>query len=96
MTLTATPSLLMPHGQDFDIFPVVSELTTAQAAKYLDGTEGLVNELLEDGLIKCRLENGECLVQWDSLVEYQQKWERRMAEADKLFTMFREAGMSDD
>ena len=90
------PSLLMPDGQDVALFPMPSELTIAQAAKYLDGTEGLVKELLEDGLIKYRLKNGEHLVQWDSLVKYQQEWERGHAALDELFRMFYEAGMSDD
>jgi len=95
-TATLPTSFLMPHGQDIDLFQMPSELTIAQAAKMLDSREGLIHELIEDGLIACRVKNGERLVQLDSLVEYRQEWERRMTQADKLFSMFREAGMSDD
>ena len=98
MTLTATPtySFLQTEGQGIPLFPPAPELTVAQAAKFLDGSEGLINELLDDGLITFRLVQGERLVQRDSLQKYEQERERRLAAADKLFSMFREAGMSDD
>ena len=96
MTFTAMPSLLMPDVQDIDMFPSVSELTVAQAAEFLDGTEGLINELLECGLLKSRLENGKRLIQWDSLEEFAREEERKDVALAELFRMFREAGMSDD
>ena len=97
MTFTAMPhSLLMPVGQDIDLFPAVSELTVAQAAKFLDGTEGLVDELLNAGLITSRMKNGVRLIPWDSLQNYAQEENRKDAALAELFQMFREAGMSDD
>jgi hypothetical protein len=97
MTLTlVSPPFLTEVGQNVDTFPVPSELTVAQAAKILDGSVGLINELLDGGLITFRLENGERMVQWDSLVDYAQERQRRRATADDLFSFFREMGLSDD
>ena len=96
MSLTSPHPFILFSEQDFVPFPTVSELTVAQAATFLDGREGLIHELIEDGLIECRVENGERLVQWDSLLAYQQEEERQIAAADRLFRMFCEAGMSDE
>ena len=97
MTFATMPSsFLMPDVQDIDVFPSVSELTVAQAAKFLDGTEDLIDELLNAGLITSRMQNGVRLIQWDSLEEFAQEEERKDAALAELFHMFREAGMSDD
>ena len=79
-----------------DMFPAVSELTVAQAAKILDGTEGLINELLEDGLLKFRLDNGKRLVQWDSLEEFLRQEQRSNAIVAEMIQMNRELGLYDD
>jgi len=65
MTLTAAPSHTFPttDGLGIAMFPTVSECTVAQAAQFLDGTEGLVHELMDAGLIAFRLENGERLIE---------------------------------
>ena len=85
MTFTTMPSsLLMPGGQDIDLFPMPSELTVAQAAKYLDGAEGLVEELLNAGQIAFHWENGERLVQWDSLLNYARNEKRRFDALAKM------------
>ena len=97
MTLMAPPQTFpTTDGRNIDVFPMVSECTVAQAARFLDGTEGLINELLDAGLITSRMEDGEHLIQRDSLMDYAQEMERRLAAADKLFSMFREMGLSDD
>jgi hypothetical protein len=97
MTLTIpSPPFLTEAGQDINLFPAPSELTVAQAAKILDGSVGLINELLDGGLIACRCENGERMVQWDSLLDFAEEEKRRDAALDELLEMFREAGMSDD
>jgi hypothetical protein len=97
MTLTIPSStFLIEAGQDVDLFPAPSELTVAQAAKFLDGSVGLINELLDGGLITFRWENDERLVQWNSLWKYAEDEKRRIAAMSELFQMFREAGLSDD
>ena len=80
MTLTATPtySFLQTEGQSIPLFPSAPELTVAQAAKFLDGSEGLINELLDDELIAFRLVKGKRLVQQDSLQAFAQEEERKM------------------
>jgi len=98
MTLTVAPShtFSTTDGRDIAMFPAVSECTVAQAAQFLDGTAGLVHELMDAGLIAFRLENGEHLIERNSLSDYLQEEERRLAMADELFSMFREMGLSDD
>ena len=97
MTFTTMPSsLLMPIGQDVDLFPVPSELTIAQAAKYLDGTEGLIDELLNAGQIASHWENGERLVRWDSLRNYARTEERRFDALAEMVQWEREMGLYDD
>ena len=98
MTLTVAPSPTFPTigGRDIAVFPGVSECTVAQAAQFLDGTEGLVHELVDAGLIGFRLDNGERLIDQNSLSDYVHDQERRHAAADELFSMFREIGLSDD
>jgi hypothetical protein len=51
---------------------------------------------MDAGLIAFRLENGEHLIERNSLSDYLQEEERRLAMADELFSMFREMGLSDD
>jgi len=89
-------SLLMPGGQDVDLFPMPSELTVAQAAKYLDGAEGLVEELLNAGQIAFHWENGERLVQWDSLLNYARNEKRRFDALAKMVQWEQEVGLYDD
>ena len=98
MIFTAMPSrsFLTTNGQDIELFPILSELTVSQAATYLDGSEGLINELLDAGLITFRLENGERLVQRNSLLNYAQEERCKLAAANELFRTFQEAGLSDD
>ena len=98
MTLTATPtySFLQTEGQSIPLIPPVPELTVAQAAKFLDGSEGLINELLDDGLIAFRLVKGERLVQRDSLQTFAQEEERKNAVFAEMVRMNQEMGLYDD
>ena len=94
--ITMPSSLLMPDELDIDLFPMPSELTVAQAARILDGSEGLVDELLNAGQIAFHWENGERLVQWDSLRNYARNEEHRF---DTLATMVQweqKMGLYDD
>jgi len=98
MTLTVTPSATFPTtgGRDIAIFPAVSECTVAQAAQFLDGTEGLVRELMDAGLIAFRLENGEHLIERSSLSGYLQEEKRKHAWLDEIVLWDQEMGLYDD
>ena len=96
MSLTSIPSYPVTDNRSFDLFPQPSELTVAQAAEFLDGAEGLVDELLNAGLIVFRLKNGERLVQWDSLLDYVQEEDRKNATLNEMVRMDQEMGLYDD
>jgi len=96
MTLTAIPSYPVAGSRSFDLFPQPSELTVAQAAEFLDGSEGYVDELLNAGLIVFRLKNGKRLVQWDSLLDFAQEEDRKNATLNEMVRMDQEMGLYDD
>ena len=97
MSLTTTPvsPFLATEGYAGMVY-ASTECTVAQAAEFLDVSEGFVNELLKSEQILFRLENGEHKIEWSSLRVYRQKRERRNADAVKLFHFFQEMGLSDD
>ena len=98
MTLTVSPSSVFSTtaGQDVAVFPVVSECTVAQAAKFLGLSEGYVNETLDDNLIAHRQEGGRRLIDWNSLQEYKQERERRLAAFAEMVQLNQEMGLYDD
>jgi len=96
MSFTALSHSVLPDGQDVALFPTPSELTVAQAAKFLRSSEGYLNEVLNAGYIAFRLENGERMVQLNSMLEYEQEQERRHAAFDEFVHMNQEMGLYDD
>ena len=96
MTFTISPPFEAIGEQGMELFPSISELTVAQAAKLIDTPEGYIDELLDAGRVVFRWENNKRLVQRDSLLNFEADRDRRHAELDKLFMMFREAGLSDE
>ena len=98
MTLTVAPTSVFSTttGQDVDIFPMVSECTVAQAAAFLDVTEGYINEVLDDNLIKHRSECGRCLIDCNELLEYKRERERGRAVLDEMARWDQEMGLYDD
>ena len=76
MTFTAIPSqpFLATNDLNVGLCPVSSELTVAQAAQFLDMSEGCVNELLRDEIITSRLTEGKRLIQWDSLLKFRAEY----------------------
>jgi len=83
-------------GQGFGLFPRLAECTVSEAARFLGGSEGYVDELLRDGVIVFRLESGERLVQWDSLLDYAQRRKRNFAALAEMIRMDQEMGLYDD
>ena len=98
MTLNVAPSLTFPTttGQDVAIFPTISECTVAQAAKFLDVSEGYINEVLDYNRIKHRLEDGRRLIDWNSLQEYGQERQRGLAAMAEMVQLNQEMGLYDD
>jgi len=98
MTLTITPSPPFPatDEQHFALFPAVPECTVAQAAEFLRTTERHLNDLLNAKRIAFRQYNGERLVQWNSLLEFEQWRQRGHAALDEMVRMNQEMGLYDD
>jgi len=78
------------------MFPAVSECSVAQAAEFLDMSERCLNGLLDAEQIASRLENGERLVQWSSMLDYQQMRIRRRAGLAQIIRWDQEMGLYDD
>ena len=72
MTFTVAPSHTFPitDGRDIGMFPAVSECTVAQAATLLGVREGYIEELLDDNLVKHRLDNGNTKCQYRQKNEF--------------------------
>ena len=98
MTLTAAPSYpsLTTRSRSFDRLPMPSECTVAQAAEFLYVSEGYVKELLEDELVLFRQENGEQMIEWNSLQNYEQDCRRMQAGVAEIIRLDQEMGLYDD
>ena len=98
MSLTAAPlhTFSTIDRRDIDMSPAMSELTVAQAARLIDVSEGLVDELLKAKRVVFRLDDGERLIERNSLVDYWQERERRRASFAEMVRMNQEMGLYDD
>jgi hypothetical protein len=96
MSLTSPHSVFGVGALDVNVLPTVSECTVAQAAKFLDVKEGYVNEMLAAGRVPFRQENGERLLDWDSLVNFAEERKRRHAALDEMVRWNQEMGLYDD
>ncbi|MCL2711049.1 MAG: hypothetical protein FWE95_09235 [Planctomycetaceae bacterium] len=98
MSVATAPSHTFPltNRQSIDTSPAVSECTVAQAARFLDVPEGYVNEMLNAGRVVYRLDDGERLIEWDSLRDYEQEWKRRFAGLAEMVCLDQEMGLYDD
>ena len=88
-------SLLMPVGQDVDLFPIPSELTVAQAARILDISGTCIDELIGLGVLKYRQEGTRYWIDRDRLFEYKHDWERGYAWLSELTRESQEMGLYD-
>ena len=96
MSFTDFSHPVLTDVQDVALFPALSELTVAQAAKVLRMSEQHLNNLLSAGYIAFRQEDGERLIPLNGMLEYEQEQERSHIACDKLLRMFQEMGLSDD
>ena len=89
-------SLLMPDGQNIDMFSMQSELTVAQAAKILDTSEACLEQLLDIGAYEFRQVGNQRLIERDYLME-QARWHARTrAGLREMARMNQEMGLYDD
>jgi len=97
MTFVTSPtSPFLATSESVGIVHVTTECTVSQAAKFLDMSEGCVNELLDEELIPFRLENGERLVQWNSLRDFKQEQEWMHEGLVEIVCLSEEMGLYDD
>ena len=98
MSVTAAPpqTFSTTGSRSIDLSPAVSELTVAQAARFLDMSEGCVNSWLNLGQIAFRQEHGERLIQLDDLLEFERDWNRRLAAFAEMVSVNQEMGLYDD
>ena len=98
MSLTVVPphSFLTIGMADIDLFPAVSECTVSQAATILGVSEGYVDEVLRDGLIAFRWDNGERLIERNILLDYREERRRMNAALDEMIRWDQEIGLYDD
>ena len=78
-----------------DGLPMLSEWTVAQAARFLDMSEGCVQELLDDETIMFRLENGTRLVQRDSLLKFESEYREKREAMTEITRWSQEMGLYD-
>ena len=98
MSLAVAPShpFMATDGLGDNLFPAATEYSVSQAAKFLGVSEGYIREILEDDLVMSRLENGERLIEYASLLAYGQERRRMNAALDEMCRMNQEMGLYDD
>ena len=96
MTFVTTPtSLLMPDGQDFDLFPSRSGVSIPQAASVLRMSEMHLNNLLDMGEMETQMENGKRVIVRESFLEFKQEQERSRRWLDEMVRENQEMGLYD-
>ena len=98
MSFTLSPSRPFPvtDGRSIGLFPAPSECTVAQAAEFLRTSERHVNDLLNAGKIAFRREADGRMVQWNSLLDFEQWREQGHAAVDEMVRLNQEMGLYDD
>jgi hypothetical protein len=95
MTFTISPPFEAIDEQDIEMFPSLPELTVAQAAQFLDMSEGCVEGLLDLGILEFRLDDGRRLVQRDRLLEYESDYRRGLEALAEITRESQEMGLYD-
>jgi len=97
MSIAAAPShtFSIIDKRNIGVSPAVSECTVAQAARFLDMSEGCVNELLRDNVIHSRLVAGERLVQWESLKNFGADYRAGLEALAEISQEWQEMGLYD-
>jgi len=94
LTIASSPPFLAT-GEPGGIVHAPTECTVAQAAEFLDMSEGCLHELLDDEIITFRLKNGERWVQWDSLLEFELEYREQGEALAEMTRWSQEMGLYD-
>ena len=87
---------LLADGQDVCISPVQAEISIAQAAKYLDLPESSIHVMLRRESFKGRQDGDQYWIDWNSLLEYEERCRKRHESLDELVRLSEEMGLYDD
>lgn len=87
---------LMAAGQPVEVVPGLPELTVQQAARFLDFTEGHINELLDDNVLEHRQDGDLRFIKRDSLLQFEQEHRRSSVILARLTQEAQEMGLYDD
>lgn len=96
LAVPTSHSFLVSEEQSVVLFPTQAELTVAQAAQILDIPEGGILEMLKIGILECRQEGSQRLINRDRLFEYKRDYENGMVALDEMTRWNQETGLYDD
>ena len=97
MSLTTTPvSPFLATDGSAGIVYAPTECTVTQAAEFLDVSEDYVDEMLKAERILFQLKNGKRMIEWNSLLEYKQRRDFRLAGVAEMVRWDQEMGLYDD
>ena len=86
---------LTTERRDVRIPPTQSEVSVAQAAKYLDLPESSVLGMIDRESFKARHDGGQYWVDWNSLLEYEALCQWRHEGLDEIARLSQEMGLYD-
>jgi len=96
MSLTAPLHPVLATGTlDIGIVPTMPEYTVAQAAKFLNMSEGCVDDLLNIGVMEYRQDGNKRWIQQDSLFEYESDYRKGRKAMAEITRMAQEMGLYD-
>lgn len=94
MVMFAQILALLASGQGVQIFPDVAELTSQQAADFLNVSRPYLIALLEAGQIPCRMVGSHRRIRFEDLREYRRRDDlKRRKAADELTQLSEELGL---
>ena len=85
----------LASGQDVSIPSPQTEVSVAQAAKYLDLPESSILGMIRRESFTARLEGDQYRIDWNSLLEYEAVCQWRHEGLDKIARMSQEMGLYD-
>ena len=96
MSLTTPLSPFLATDSSAGIVYAPTECTVAQAAEFLDVSEDYVDEMLNAERVLFQLKNGKRMIEWNSLLEYKQRRDFRLAGLEEMIRWDQEMGLYDD
>ena len=87
---------LTADGQPSDVYPLLSELTVSQAANFLKISDQRMEKLLDAGFIAFREEDGNRMIESNSLFEYDRRKKLARLAMRQMTCEAQEMGLYDD